>query len=157
MNGDLPSTSQYQASTPKAPRPRRKRSAAMIPVHAAQERNTRNAAGLTNQRRGAHRRVTVFELVGVLFLQRLPRDFRIHDKDGALIGGIEHKRTRRIWGRFRIEYVEAIAHIYLRFEMRRLEVIVANLEHFPEGEIRIISMPRQIRRRHAERISLDLE
>ena len=41
--------------------------------------------------------------------------------------------------------------------MRRLEVIVANLEHFPEGEIRIISMPRQIRRRHAERISLDLE
>src|ERR1700722_6407833 len=36
----------------------------------------------------------VFELVGALFLQRLPRDFRIHDKGGAFIGGMEHKR---IW------------------------------------------------------------
>src|SRR6266481_2628086 len=90
-------------------------------------------------------------------LGRLARDFRIHDKGGAFIGGIEHKRIRRIWGRLRIEYVEAIAHIHLRFEMRRLEVIVADLEHFPEGQVRTISMPRQIRRRQAERIGLDLE
>ena len=111
-------------------------------------------------RRGWHvvfEQLRVFELVDVLFLQRLPRDFRIHDKDGALIGGIEHKRARRIWGRFRIEYVDAIAYIYFRFEMRRLEVIVADLKHLPEGQVRIVPMPRQIRRRQAERIGLDLE
>jgi len=60
-------------------------------------------------------------------------------------------------GRLRIEYVEPIAHIHLGFEMRRLEVIVADLEHFPEGQARTISMPRQIRRRQAERIGLDLD
>src|SRR5437588_1887362 len=88
------------------------------------------------------KQLRVFELVGALFLQRPPRDFRIHDKGGAFVGGIEHKRIRRIWGRLRIEYVEAIAHIHLRFEMRRLEVIVADLEHFPEGQVRTLSMPR---------------
>src|SRR5215469_12340097 len=99
----------------------------------------------------------VFKLVGALFLQRPPRDLRIHDKGGAFTGGNEHKRIQRIWWRLCIEYIEPIAHIHLRFEMRRLEVIVADLEHFPEGQARIISMPRQIRRRQAERISLDLE
>ena len=38
----------------------------------------------------------VFELVGALFLQRRPRDFRVHDKVGAFAGGIEHERTGRI-------------------------------------------------------------
>src|SRR5215813_4805333 len=33
----------------------------------------------------------VFGLVGALFLQRSPRDFRIHDKGGAFTGGIEHE------------------------------------------------------------------
>jgi hypothetical protein len=57
----------------------------------------------------------------------------------------------------RIEYIAAITHIHLGLEMRRLEVIVADLEHLPEVQARIISMPRQIRRRQAERIGLDLE
>src|SRR5262249_1847756 len=34
----------------------------------------------------------VFGLVGALFLQRPPRDFRIHDKGGAFGSGIEHER-----------------------------------------------------------------
>jgi hypothetical protein len=59
MNGDLPTTSQCRASTPAAPRPRRKRSAAMTLVPVARERNTKNAAGSTNRSRGAHRRVTL--------------------------------------------------------------------------------------------------
>src|SRR5437667_4380396 len=88
------------------------------------------------------KQLRVFDLVGALFLQRPPRDFRIDDKDGAFTGGIEHKRIRRIrWG-LRIEYIEAITHIHLGFEMRRLEVIVADLEHLPEGQGRISSMPR---------------
>ena len=99
----------------------------------------------------------VFELVGALFLQRPPRDFRIHDEGGAFAGGIEHERIRRIRGRLRIEYIAAVTHIHLGFEMRRLEVIVADLEHLPEGQLRMSSMPRQIRRRQAERIGLDLE
>src|SRR5262245_26769147 len=103
------------------------------------------------------KQLRVFDLVGALFLQRPPRDLRIHDKGGALTGGIEHERIRRIRGRLRIEYIAAIAHIHLGFEMRRLEVIVADLEHLPEGQLRMSSMPRQIRRRHAERIGLDLE
>ena len=37
----------------------------------------------------------------------------------------------------RIEYIEAITHIHLGFEMRRLELIVADLEHLPEGQLRI--------------------
>jgi hypothetical protein len=37
----------------------------------------------------------------------------------------------------RIEYIEAITHIHLGFEMRRLEVIVADLELLPEGQVRI--------------------
>jgi hypothetical protein len=41
--------------------------------------------------------------------------------------------------------------------MRRLEMIIADLEHFPEGHVRISAMPRQICRRQAERIGLDLE
>src|SRR6266436_7033718 len=99
----------------------------------------------------------VFGLVGALFLQRLPRDFRIHDKGGAFTGGIERERIRRIRGSLRVEYIAAITHIHLGFEMRRLEVIVADLEHLPEGQLRMRSMPRQIRRRQAERIGLNLE
>ena len=41
--------------------------------------------------------------------------------------------------------------------MRRLEVIVADLEHLPEGQVRTGAMARQVRRRHTERIGLDLE
>ena len=93
------------------------------------------------------KQLRVFELVGALFLQRRPHDFRIYDKSGAFIVGVEHKRIWRIWTRLRIKYVDAIAHIHLRFEMRRLEVIVADLEHFPEGQVRTISMLRQICRR----------
>src|SRR5258705_7356655 len=69
------------------------------------------------------KQLRVFDLVGALSLQRPPRDFRIHDKGGAFTGGIEHKRIRRIWGRLRIEYAEAVANIHLRFEMRRLAAI----------------------------------
>ena len=59
MTGGLPITSQCRASTRGCPPPPRKRSAEMIPVRAAQERNTRNAADLTKRRhRGAHRMVT---------------------------------------------------------------------------------------------------
>src|SRR6266404_3753283 len=101
--------------------------------------------------------LSVFGLVGALFLQRLPRDFRIHDKGGAFTGGIERERIRRIRGSLRVEYIAAITHIHLGFEMRRLEVIVADLEHLPEGQLRMRSMPRQIRRRQAERIGLNLE
>ena len=99
----------------------------------------------------------VCALIGALFFQRPPRDFRIDDKGRTFFDRVEHERVRRIWGRLRIEYVEAIAHIHLRFEMRRLEVIVADLQHFPEGQVGTISMPRKIGRRQAERIGLDLE
>ena len=60
-------------------------------------------------------------------------------------------------GWLRIEDIAAIAHIHLGLEMRRLEMIIADLEHLPEGHVRIGAMPRQVRRRHAERISLDLK
>jgi hypothetical protein len=36
-------------------------------------------------------------------------------------------------------------------------MVVADLKHFPEWQVRMIAMPRQIRRRQAERIGLDLE
>jgi uncharacterized protein len=51
-----------QASIRGCPQPRRKRSAVMIPVRAAQERNTRNAAGSTNHRCGARRMDTLKRL-----------------------------------------------------------------------------------------------
>src|SRR5216684_412598 len=58
-NGGLPITSQCRASTRGCPRPPRKRSAEMIPVRVAQEKNTRNAADSTKRRHcGAHRMVT---------------------------------------------------------------------------------------------------
>ena len=50
MNGGLPMTSQCRASIRERPRPPRKRSAEMIPVRAAQEKNTRDAADLTKCR-----------------------------------------------------------------------------------------------------------
>ena len=103
------------------------------------------------------KQLRVFDLVGALFLQRPPGDFRIHHKSGAATGGIEHERKRRIRRRLRIEYIVAITHIDPGFEMRRLEVIVADLEHLPESQLRMRSTPRQIRRRQAERIGLDLE
>src|SRR5262245_42626839 len=65
----------------------------------------------------------VLGLVGALFLQRPPRDFRIHDKAGASTGGMAVQRIRRIRRRLRIEYVAAITHIHLGFEMRRTDVI----------------------------------
>ena len=83
--------------------------------------------------------------------------FSVHGKRGAPAGRIEHKKIRRIRGRLRIKYITAITHIHLGFEVRRLKVIVADLEHLPEGHMRIGSVPRQIRRRQTERIGLDLE
>src|SRR5467141_4150993 len=60
MNGGLPIASQCRISIRERRQLRRKKSAVMIPVRAAQERNTRNAAGLTKRRhRGAHRMVTL--------------------------------------------------------------------------------------------------
>src|SRR5262249_53986890 len=99
----------------------------------------------------------VFGLVGAVFLQSPPPDFRIYDKGRGFWWWVLAERIRRIRNSLRIEDVAAIAHIHLGFEMRRLEVIVADLEHLPEGELRMRSMPRQIRRRQAERVSLDLE
>src|SRR5579859_2314244 len=60
MTGGLPITSQCRVSIREHPQVRRKRSAVTIPVRAAQERNTRNAADSTKRRHcGAHRMVTL--------------------------------------------------------------------------------------------------
>src|SRR5262249_54065676 len=56
-----------------------------------------------------------------------------------------------------VENIMLVADVNLRLEMRRLEMVVADLEHLPEGEMRTGAMARQVRRRHAERIGLDLE
>ena len=98
-----------------------------------------------------------FGLVGPLFLQRRPGNLRIHEKGRAWTGGAEHERRRGVRGCVRIEHVVAVTHIDFGFEMRRLEMVVADLDHLPEVHVRTGSVPRQIRRRHAERISLDLE
>ena len=50
-----------------------------------------------------------------------------------------------------------VADVDLRLEMRRLEMVVADLEHLPERQMRIGAMARQVRWRHAERIGLDLK
>src|SRR6476659_4702040 len=50
-----------------------------------------------------------------------------------------------------------IADVYLGLEMGGFEMIVADLEHFPESHVRIGAMARQVRWRHTKRISLDLE
>jgi len=55
---------------------------------------------------------------------------------------IEHERLRRIRRLLGIEHIMAIAHVDLGFEMRRLEMIIANLEQLPEGYVRIGAMPR---------------
>ncbi len=99
--------------------------------------------------------IALFNLVGALLLQRRTSDFRVHGKRGAPASRIEHKRIRRIRWRLRIKYITAIAHIHLGLEVRRLEVIVADLEHLPEGHMRIGSVPRQIRWRQTELIGLD--
>src|SRR6185437_7182588 len=48
-------------------------------------------------------------------------------------------------------------NIDLRLEVRHREMVVAFLDHFPEGQIRTVAMARQVGRRHAERIGLDLK
>jgi hypothetical protein len=59
MNGALPITSRCRASFRGRPQAPRKRSAVMIPVRVAQERNTKGVADLTKRRRrGRHRMVT---------------------------------------------------------------------------------------------------
>ena len=65
----------------------------------------------------------VFDLVGVLFRQCRPSDFRIDDKGGAFTGRIEHKRLRRIRELLRI--ITAIAHIYFGFETRPVVFMIA--------------------------------
>jgi hypothetical protein len=99
----------------------------------------------------------VLDLVGALFFPRRPCDCRVDDKGGAFADRIEHDGFRRLRSLLRIEHITAITHLYLGFEMRRLEMIVADLKHLPEGHVRIGTVVRQVRRRHAERISLDLE
>src|SRR5207245_8807285 len=58
------------------------------------------------------KQLRVFDLVGALFLQRPPRDFRIHDEGGAFTGRLGRKRLRRSRATARIEYIEAITPIY---------------------------------------------
>ena len=71
-----------------------------------------------------------FGLVGPLFLQRRPGNLRIHEKGRAWTGGAEHERRRGVRGCVRIEHVVAVTNIDFGFEMRRLEMIVADLEHW---------------------------
>src|SRR5258707_4669584 len=53
----------------------------------------------------------VFGLVGAVFLQRLPRDFRIHDKSGAVTrGGLSEKSSRNS-GSLRVAYITALTPI----------------------------------------------
>ena len=49
------------------------------------------------------------------------------------------------------------ADVDLRLLMRHFEMVVAVLDHLPERHVRVVAVPRHIRRRHAERIGLDLE
>src|SRR5258708_36716444 len=65
----------------------------------------------------------VFGLIGALSLQRPPRDFRIHDKDGAFTGGVGNERVWGSWGRFRVEKQTAVAPRHLWFGRRCLEGI----------------------------------
>ena len=97
----------------------------------------------------------ILHLVGVRFLQRRPGDFRIDHKSWAAAGGVKDDLSAARL--HRIEHVVAVADIDLGLEMRRLEMIVADLEHLPERNVRTGAMPRQIGRRHAERIGLDLK
>jgi hypothetical protein len=60
-------------------------------------------------------------------------NFWIHDEGGTLASRIEYKGRRRIEGSVRIEHVAPVAHIHLGLEVSRLEMIVADLEHLPEG------------------------
>jgi hypothetical protein len=78
------------------------------------------------------KQLRIFALVGALFLQRPPRDFRIHDKGGTFTSGIEHKRIRRIRGRLRVEYIAAITHIHLGFE----KLVAPSLRATKKGALR---------------------
>ncbi len=65
----------------------------------------------------------VFDLVGVLFLERRPSDFRIDDKDRTFAGRIEYTgSTNSAAGAHRTQM--AIVHVHLGFEVR-LEMIIA--------------------------------
>ena len=75
----------------------------------------------------------------------------------ATAGRIEDERLRRIRRRLRVEHIVPVADVDLGFEMRHLEMVVAFLDHLPERHVRIGAVPGEVRRRHAERIGLDLE
>lgn len=73
MAGGLPITNPCKVSTRGRLPFRRKRSAAMIPVRVAQERNTRNVAGSTKRRLcGAHWMVTPGVAIATLMLAMVP-------------------------------------------------------------------------------------
>ena len=68
--------------------------------------------------------------------------FGLTTKAGHLPFGSNTRGFDEFAGLLRIEHITAIAHLHLRFEMRRLEMIIADLEHLPEGHVRISAMPR---------------
>src|SRR5262249_42350756 len=97
------------------------------------------------------------DLVGVLLPWRGPSDLRVDHESGTFAGRIEHEGLRSFRCLLGVENITLVADVDLRLEMRRLEMGVADREHLPEGEMRAGAMARQVRRRHAERIGLDLE
>ena len=99
------------------------------------------------------------ELIVVVLLlrHRLLGDVRIGLIHRAAAGRCEHERLGRIGRRHRIEHIMLFADVDLRLLMRHFEMVVADLDHLPERHVRIVAVARQIRRRHAERIGLDLK
>ena len=77
----------------------------------------------------------VLDLVGVLLLKRRPSDLRVDDKSGTFAGWIERDGLRPTRRLLRIKHVTAIAHLHLGFEMRGLEMVIADLKHLPERHI----------------------
>src|ERR1700730_7794287 len=91
------------------------------------------------------------DLVAVLSAVNRGRDLLGHPIGGAPVNWVEFA------GGLRIEYVVLVANGDLRLLPGNLEMVVAFLEHLPEGKVRGIAMSRHVERSHAERIGLNLK
>ena len=120
----------------------------MNPTFYGTRRNCRNTAG---------------NVVGH-FVLLLPTviEHRVGNRFVELISGacalrIERERPPRVIGCRRVKNVAPVANRNLRFAVRRVEIVVALFQHFPEREVRVVAVLRHVQRRHAERKRLQLE
>ena len=80
---------------------------------------------------------------------------RVDHESGTFSGRIKREGLRSIRRLLRVKDIMLVADVDLRLEMRRLEMVVADLSIF-QSQVRTGAMACQVRRRHAERIGLDL-